>query len=109
MVTIRNATLATIVFLNLILLVFLWERQAIDIPNDVPSIAKMESTRSEIISESAGTSKHGNYMVEDYREVEVWYDDQGHIIKRKPTGKHTYLRYWASDKGKIIVDDSESD
>lgn len=100
--------LGAIIFINLILLLFLWERNAVVIPNDIPSIANVQSqlTRSDIKTKLVGTSKHGAYLVEDYQDVVVWYDQNGHIMKQVPTSDHTYLRYWIAKKGKVIVDDT---
>lgn len=107
MTKVKNAILGTVIFCNLILLLFVWERQTIVIQQDVPSIAKIKpiTMKSDFISEKVGISRHGDYIVEDYQEIQVWYDQKGKVIKRVPTSNHTYLRYWASKKAKIIMDD----
>ncbi|MCH5585488.1 hypothetical protein MK805_11045 [Shimazuella sp. AN120528] len=104
---IKVSLIGTFVFVNLVLILFLWERNAVHIESDVPSIAEVNTptTRSEIISEKVKTTKQGDYIVEDYEAIEVWYDRKGKEIKRSPTGDHTYLRYWNSKKGKVIIDD----
>jgi hypothetical protein len=99
--------IGTFLFINIVLLVFLWERKAVKIQNDVPSIADMNipTHQREIITQKVGSKKHGDYIVEDFEAVEVWYDQNGKVIRKEPTGEHTYLRYWDSKKEKIITDD----
>lgn len=106
---IKASLIGTFVFVNLVLIVFLWEKNAIQLMTDVPSIAEVNTptTKKEIISEKVRTTKQGDYIVEDYATIEVWYDQKGKELKRTPTGEHTYLRYWDSKKAKIIVDDHE--
>jgi hypothetical protein len=106
MVTFKSAILGTVIFLNLVVLVFIWERQTIVIQKDIPSVANVQpmATRSEFLSKRVGVSRHGDYVVEDYREVQVWYNEKNHVVKRTPTGVHTYLRFWVSKRGKVIVD-----
>jgi hypothetical protein len=105
----KASLIGTFVFVNLVLVLFLWERNTVKIESDVPSLAEVKTptTKSEIISEKTNTTKQGDYIVEDYATVEVWYDQKGKEIKRSPTGEHTYLRYWDSKKGKIIMDDHD--
>lgn len=101
--------IGTFLFVNLVLLLFLWERHAVQIESDIPSIAEMNApaVKKEIISEKISSKEQGDYIVEDYETVEVWYDQNKKEIKRVPTGEHTYLRYWNSKKGKVIVDEHE--
>lgn len=103
---IKASLIGTFVFINLVMIVFLWERNVIQLKTDIPSIAEVNTptTKREIISEKVGSQKQGDYIVEDYATVEVWYDQKGKELKRKHTGEHTYLRYWDSKKAKIIVD-----
>ncbi|MFP7298055.1 hypothetical protein [Neobacillus niacini] len=37
------------------------------------------------------------YYVEIYQEYEVYYDEEGNVVKRDPTSKTESVRYW--DKG----------
>jgi hypothetical protein len=106
---IKASLIGTFVFFNLVLIVFLWERNAVNIETDVPSIADVSTPKikKNVITEKVSTTKQGDYIVEDYATVEVWYDQKGKEIKRNPTGEHTYLRYWNSKKGKIIIDEHE--
>ena len=100
--------IGTILFINLALILFLWERNVVTIDRSVPSIAEVKTTqKSEIITKKISTKKQGDYIVEDYESIEVWYDQKGNIIKKQPTGDHTYLRYWTSKKGKVIMDDHD--
>jgi hypothetical protein len=34
------------------------------------------------------------YIVETYREYEIYKDDQGQVIKKVPTSNYDYLRYY---------------
>jgi hypothetical protein len=103
---IKIAFIGTFVFINMVLVVFLWERNRVPMDREVPSIAEAngKTMTSEIILEKVDSKKQGDYIVEDYKEIEVWYDHTGNEVKRKPTGEHTYMRYWNSDKPKIIMD-----
>jgi hypothetical protein len=106
MLQIKIAFIGTFVFINIVLVLFLWERNRVPIDHEIPSIAEATSKTmtSEIILEKVNSSKQGDYIVEDYKEIEVWYDHNGNEVKRQPTGEHTYMRYWDSDKPKIIMD-----
>ena len=35
-----------------------------------------------------------SYYVEVYQEYEVYYDEEGKVVKREPTGKTESVRYW---------------
>jgi hypothetical protein len=34
------------------------------------------------------------YYVEIYQEYEVYYDEEGNVVKRDPTSKTESVRYW---------------
>lgn len=36
----------------------------------------------------------GDYIIEEYREYEVFRDENGHIIKSVPTSNFDYIRYY---------------
>lgn len=37
--------------------------------------------------------EEGNYIIEVYREYEIYKDENGNIIERIPTSNYNYLRY----------------
>ena len=68
-------------------------------PNDQPEEEQEESSETfahdyslEMIRE--GKSEVDGYMVETYREYEVYRDKNGGIIKTIPTSNYDYLRYY---------------
>jgi hypothetical protein len=107
----KTSLIGTFLFVNLALILFLWERNELKIDSGVPSIANTNTHthKSEIITEQVSSSRQGDYVVEKHESIEVWYDQKGNVIKRVPTGNHTYLRYWASKKGKIIMDNHDDE
>jgi hypothetical protein len=108
----KTSLIGTFLFINLALILFLWERNQLKIDNnEVPSIANanIHTNKREIITEKISSSRQGDYIVEKHESIEIWYDQKGNMIKRVPTGDHTYLRYWASKKGKIIMDDHDDE
>jgi hypothetical protein len=38
--------------------------------------------------------KMNGYFVETYQEYEVYYNEEGKVIKREPTSKTESVRYW---------------
>lgn len=38
--------------------------------------------------------KMNGYFVETYQEYEVYYDEEGKVVKREPTSKTESIRYW---------------
>ncbi|MGX6443374.1 hypothetical protein ACWM35_09165 [Neobacillus sp. K501] len=43
------------------------------------------------------TEKTNGYIVETYQEYEVYYDEEGTIIKSVPTSKTETVKYWDKD------------
>lgn len=53
-------------------------------PTDVPVLEnRLESVE-----------KMDGYYVEIYQEYEVYYDEEGKVVKREPTSKTESVRYW---------------
>jgi hypothetical protein len=60
--------------------------QPVDIepPTDVPVL----ENRLDSVKQMDG------YYVEIYQEYEVYYDEEGNVVKRDPTSKTESVRYW---------------
>ncbi|WHX98240.1 hypothetical protein [Neobacillus sp. DY30] len=63
--------------------------QPVDVepPTDVPVLEYMLDD----------VKKMNGYFVETYQEYEVYYDEDGKVVKREPTSKTESIRYWEED------------
>jgi hypothetical protein len=67
----------------------------------IPTVAKPQSQTDESESDLKFDLEEklvekktaGGYIIETYREYEIYKDDKGNIIKSIPTSNYNYLRY----------------
>lgn len=92
----KNAALFTAILVNFMLFALILVRQNWAPPVEVPSMARPEaaSHRSEYLEKYEGSSVHDGWKVDHYRRVEVITDEEGHVLKERPTQEMTHIRYW---------------
>lgn len=92
----KNAVLYTTIAVNLMLFALIAVRHYWTPRVEVPSMARPEaaSHRSEYLEQYEGSSVHGGWKVDHYRRIEVITDEEGHVLKERPTSEMTHIRYW---------------
>ncbi len=60
------------------------------VPSEQIPVAKQPNT----VEKLEKRTKENGYIVETYREYEVYKDSNGNVIKSVPTSKTDTLRYW---------------
>lgn len=96
-VSFKQAILFTIISCNLMLIALLVAQHQYNLQEIAePAVSHTPSTRphSRYSLEFISSSKKGPWLVEHYREYEYRFDEQGHVIDRRPTGKEENLRYY---------------
>jgi hypothetical protein len=92
----KNAVLYTTIAVNLMLFALIAVRHYWTPRVEVPSMARPEaaSHRSEYLEQYEGSSVHGGWKVDHYRRIEVITDEEGHVLKERPTSEMNHIRYW---------------
>ncbi|GAA5345640.1 hypothetical protein [Planifilum fimeticola] len=95
----KSAALYTAVAVNFMLTALILVRHYWAPPVEVPSMARPEipSYRSEYLEQYEGSSVHGGWKVDHYRQIEVITDEDGHVVKERPTQEMTHIRYWIGE------------
>lgn len=64
-------------------------------PTTVPALNTVEPADNNDTEEKLFKSKKsGGYIVETYREYEIFKDAQGNVTKEEPTSHYDVLKYW---------------
>ena len=72
---------------------YMTSEQAVAQPVDVepsPEVPVLEQKLESV-------EKMGTYQVEIYQEYEVYYDEDGNVVKSVPTSKTETVKYWDMD------------
>ena len=95
----KTAVLFTAITVNFMLAALILVRHYWALPIEVPSMARPEapSYRSEFLEQYEGSSVHGGWKVDHYRRIEVVTDEEGHVVKERPTAEMTHVRYWIGE------------
>jgi len=60
----------------------------------VPVIKDTTKTCKKLVTELIETNDSKNLVIEHYKEFELFFDKEGNLIKKVPTGKNDYLCYF---------------